>query len=436
MPRLPRIYIEGSLYYITSVGNHGDEIFKDREDYRMYLDLLKKYKEQQGLKLFSFLLTPTQLNLLMEVKEGVNLSLVMHDLTSAYTKYFNKRYQRKGHLFRGRFKSVIMEKGPYLLQTVSYIHSLPVRMRLAKNPSDYIYSSHLFYLYGPAPQLKQNINGGLSGIIDLTDEIKEVLHTIQEAYPNKKNYAEFFSAVNEDEMDELAKKLHRTGILGSEEFVEKFKAQLHDKTQKKEEKKSPLVPIMVVATVVVLSAAGSGIIYMQKNLALKEKQIRELYTLLKSEQQKINTEKEKVKEVSYESAKQEVAKEEAPQVSIEAKAQAPFALEGTEWSIQLSPSSNKVDVSLYPKLDKVQFKNNKIASEALLSKGFSNSNYSVTIQKDGRIIWETIQNIGTTTASWWGELKQGNMRGILSLRENGKEPQDFLFISTGYNRER
>ena len=103
MPMLPRIYIEGSLYYVTSMGNHGENIFRDKEDYMTYLELLKKYKEQDGYKLFSFVLMPQQLNLLIEATEQATISTIMHDIASSYTKYFNNRYQRKGHLFQERF---------------------------------------------------------------------------------------------------------------------------------------------------------------------------------------------------------------------------------------------------------------------------------------------------------------------------------------------
>ena len=64
----------------------------------MYLDLIKKYKDQYGFKIFSYILMPNQLSLLLELKEETTISVIMHDLTSSYTKYYNSRYNRKGHL--------------------------------------------------------------------------------------------------------------------------------------------------------------------------------------------------------------------------------------------------------------------------------------------------------------------------------------------------
>ncbi|MBU1124892.1 MAG: transposase, partial [Candidatus Omnitrophica bacterium] len=126
MPRLPRIHISNALYYITANGNLGENIFLDEKDYAMYAELLKKYKEQYGFRLFSFCLIPGTLSLLFELKgEEDSVSMVMHDINSSYTRYFNGRYNRRGHLFRERFKSVIVEKGPYLAKVLRYIHQRP-----------------------------------------------------------------------------------------------------------------------------------------------------------------------------------------------------------------------------------------------------------------------------------------------------------------------
>ena len=108
MPRLPRIYIKGVLYYITCNGLHHQSIFKDQEDYGMFLELLKKYQDQYGIKLFSYVLLPGHLHLLVEmIGQDDDISGFMHDLNNSYTKYFNSRHNRKGHLFRSRFKAAV-----------------------------------------------------------------------------------------------------------------------------------------------------------------------------------------------------------------------------------------------------------------------------------------------------------------------------------------
>ena len=147
MPRLPRIYIKETLYYITCRGIHNQNIFKDQEDYRMFLELLKKYQQQYGIRLFSFVLLPDHLHLLLEVTgEDNDISGFMHSLNNTYTKYFNGRYERKGHLFQGRFKAALVEKEPNLTTLTAYMHLNPKRLHLANDPKDYPYSSCGYYL--------------------------------------------------------------------------------------------------------------------------------------------------------------------------------------------------------------------------------------------------------------------------------------------------
>ena len=140
MRKIPRIHIPGAIYYVTSRGDHNEEIFKASGDYQTYLTLLNKYKEKHGFKLFSFCLLPNHLHLLIELKEGLTLSDVMHDLSSNYTKYFNGKYSRKGHLFQERYKVVLAQKQIYLAPISEYIYQNPVKLGLCKNAEEYEYS--------------------------------------------------------------------------------------------------------------------------------------------------------------------------------------------------------------------------------------------------------------------------------------------------------
>ena len=146
MGRFPRVYIEGVLYYVTSKGGHGQDTFTHLDDYKEYVELIDKYKKQYGFNLFSYALMPNHLHMLIELKENIGISNIMHDINSLYTKKFNSRYNRKGHLFQERFKAVIAEKEAHLLQLVRHIHLNPVRMGMVEKPEDYPHSSHNKYL--------------------------------------------------------------------------------------------------------------------------------------------------------------------------------------------------------------------------------------------------------------------------------------------------
>lgn len=384
MPRFPRIHIENCLYYITLQGNHEEKIFREEKDYLMYVELLKKYKEEYGFKLFSFSLMPTELNLLIELKEGSTISLVMHGLNSSYTKYFNRRYERRGHLFQQRFKSVVVEKKPCLLNLIAYIHLKPS-----------LYTSHLLYLYNKEPkEAAENIKR----ILNLESEVQEVLQAIAQDYPEKKDYADFISCVTQEELENLRKKLYRANILGSQEFTEKVKEQLKNKPQKEEGKKFLSLPTLSIFITVALVGVGVGVFYIQKNMVQRERIIYQP-VLQKPEA--------------------EVLKE----------------LSDTEWTIELKVPADVA--SVYPQLDKITFAEGKINSKFFAERGFLASNYTLTTQDDDKLIWETMQkNPSGEMLFWRGEVEEGNMQGTLSLRQGGRPAQDFSFTSIAYKRRR
>jgi len=69
----------------------------------------------------------------------------MHKINSAYGRYYNRKYERTGHVFEGRYKSILITDEKYLLSVIRYIHQNPVRAKIAKKPQDYNWSSDGFY---------------------------------------------------------------------------------------------------------------------------------------------------------------------------------------------------------------------------------------------------------------------------------------------------
>lgn len=309
MTRIPRTHIEGAVYYVTSRGDNNRDLFKDEADYRAYLDLLKKYKEQYGFKLFSFVLMPNHLHLLIELKEGITISDIMHDLNANYTKYFNSRYQRKGHLFQERYKMVVAEKAAYLLYITAYIHLNPKLLNLVVEPKDYGYSSCAYYLRTEEPK-NQGTNAA-----DLTEEIKEVAALL--GTTAFKSYEEFLKGVSEQEMELLGKDLTKKIILGSADFREKVNALMQETQEELTSSiQQPVYSflnnrrfLLVGSSLVLVLIALSFGLY-TKTLATKEnlkkaveKKDIELSTKVKEERQKVHKdleEKYQADRVSYE----------------------------------------------------------------------------------------------------------------------------------------
>jgi len=145
MARKPRIHFPGALYHVISRGNQRQDIFLDDKDLNAFLSYLFEYKIRYPFHLYAYSLMKNHFHLLLEV-EGAPLSKIMQSLLFRYTRYFNKRYGKVGHLFQGRYKAILCDKDAYLLELVRYIHLNPIRAKVVKDPERYLWTSHLSYL--------------------------------------------------------------------------------------------------------------------------------------------------------------------------------------------------------------------------------------------------------------------------------------------------
>ena len=145
MSKLPLIHFDGALFHITARGNNKQEIFLEPKDFQRYLQSLETCRKKMPFELFSFILMPNHLHLLIQVHK-YPISKIMQVLQTGYSMFFNKKYTHSGHLFQGRYHSFLVEKEAYLLQLVQYIHLNAVRAGLVKDPKEYPWSSHLAYL--------------------------------------------------------------------------------------------------------------------------------------------------------------------------------------------------------------------------------------------------------------------------------------------------
>lgn len=137
-----RLLFDNACYHIITRGNQKQQVFNDDEDCKNYLKRLKKYKQRYDFKLYGYCLMPNHVHLIGEIINSKNLSNFMHDLTRSYTAYFNKKYQKVGHLWQGRFKSKIILKDRYLISCINYIELNPIRANIINNPTEYIWSSY------------------------------------------------------------------------------------------------------------------------------------------------------------------------------------------------------------------------------------------------------------------------------------------------------
>ena len=136
MPRQPRIDALGLLQHVMARGIERRKIFKDDKDRKSFLGRLALILEETQTQCYAWALIPNHFHLLMRTGP-TPLSKVMRRLMTGYAVTFNKRHKRSGHLFQNRYKSIVCEEDPYLLELIRYIHLNPLRAGLIKDFNEF-----------------------------------------------------------------------------------------------------------------------------------------------------------------------------------------------------------------------------------------------------------------------------------------------------------
>ncbi len=145
MPRPPRIQLENCLYHLYNRGNNKGIIFPGFSDYEKFLSYLTVTKRKYQFYLYAYALMPNHYHLLIETSLP-NIASAMQYLITSYAMYHNTKYKKNGHLFQGRYKSIIVDRESYFLELTRYIHLNPVRAKLIQTPLKYKWSSYREYV--------------------------------------------------------------------------------------------------------------------------------------------------------------------------------------------------------------------------------------------------------------------------------------------------
>lgn len=132
MPRSARIDIPGLLQHVIVRGIERRDIFLDDDDKSLFVDRLAKLLIATDTDCLAWALMSNHFHLLLRPK-STKLSLFMRRLLTGYAAVFNLRHKRSGQLFQNRYKSIVCEEDPYLLELVRYIHLNPLRVGLAES---------------------------------------------------------------------------------------------------------------------------------------------------------------------------------------------------------------------------------------------------------------------------------------------------------------
>ena len=145
MARPLRIQYPGAWYHVMNRGGRGKQVFRDDIDRRCFLRLLGESTQMWNIEVYAYSLLDNHYHLLIQTPDA-NISRAMRHIDGVYTQRFNKHHDYDGQLFRGRYKSILVDKDSYLLEVMRYIHLQAVKAGLVADPIEHQWTSHGSYL--------------------------------------------------------------------------------------------------------------------------------------------------------------------------------------------------------------------------------------------------------------------------------------------------
>lgn len=213
MSRPLRIEYPNAWYHVMNRGRRGENIFANRGDYEAFVTLLRETSVMFNLRISAYCLMSNHYHLLIQTPEG-NLSRVMRHINGVYTQRYNRKRNTDGQLFRGRFKSVLVQEDQHLLELLRYIHRNPVRAHVGNAVGDYPWSSHHGYI-SAAKEWGWLHKDFLLGMFD-RDRLKA-----------KRQYQNFVHNDDSTEVTDFFSKENPPAFFGSQDFVDWVKATYH-----------------------------------------------------------------------------------------------------------------------------------------------------------------------------------------------------------------
>lgn len=205
MPRPLRLEYPGAYYHVMNRGRRRERIFNQEKEFKVFLSILKNTCESCRVIVHAYCLMSNHYHLLLQTPLG-NLSYFMRQLNGVYAQTFNKLNKTEGALFRGRYKSILIQDGVYLLHVMKYIHFNPVKAKLAAGLHDYPWSSHKNYLKKKDEQWLK---------------VKPILGFLENSgHERFNNYGAYIQAKHLDDYDRLIHTKNHQAVFGNEEFMD------------------------------------------------------------------------------------------------------------------------------------------------------------------------------------------------------------------------
>jgi putative transposase len=142
MARMPRFVLPGQPQHVIQRGNNRQPIFAEDEDYRFFLETLGDGAGRHRCDIHAYVLMTNHVHLLLTPHQEPGVARLFQHIGRHYVPYYNRRSNRTGTLWEGRYRATLVDAESYLLACYRYIELNPVRAGMVGRPADYPHSSH------------------------------------------------------------------------------------------------------------------------------------------------------------------------------------------------------------------------------------------------------------------------------------------------------
>lgn len=213
MARRARHSVPGAIYHVMLRGNNGQSIFTSNEERSKFCLLMQEGVQRYGHRILAFCFMTNHIHLAIQLGD-ISLSKICQNLAFRYTRFYNWKHKTIGHLFQGRFKSILVNGNDYLKKLIRYIHLNPVRAHLTDDPLNYLWSSHQANLM-QKDYTWLDRDGGLNFFGESRKEALE------------RYYCFIMSGIGQDEEIDFKKGVI-SGVVADDMFLENFKDETDD----------------------------------------------------------------------------------------------------------------------------------------------------------------------------------------------------------------
>ena len=141
MSRYPRNFLKTSYFHIITQGINKSYIFDKAEDIKFYIKNMYQLVKEHHIRIIAYCIMNNHAHILIETQSVNELSKYMQRLNTRYGKYYNKKYQRVGYVFRDRYKSEGIYSERHLYSCIKYIYDNPVKAGICQRAKEYPYSN-------------------------------------------------------------------------------------------------------------------------------------------------------------------------------------------------------------------------------------------------------------------------------------------------------